>query len=90
MLSALGYQFLDQSGNIPEPCFSSLDKIASINGSKVTAVLKDCYFQIACDVTNPLCGEYGAVYVFGPQKGVKPEEKEIMDQTMSKIWKKHS
>ncbi|MGX8714469.1 MAG: glycerate kinase [Lachnospiraceae bacterium] len=87
MLSALGYQFLDEAGNILEPVFSSLDKIASINESKVPAVLKDCYFQIACDVTNPLCGEHGAVYVFGPQKGVKPEKKEIMDQMMSQYAK---
>ena len=45
-------------------------------------VLKDCHFQIACDVTNPLCGVEGCVYVFGAQKGVKEEEKESMDRAM--------
>ncbi len=46
------------------------------------ARLKECRFQVACDVTNPLWGENGAVYVFGPQKGVKPEEKKAMDESM--------
>ncbi len=30
--------------------------------------LDDVRFTIATDVTNPLCGENGAAYVFGPQK----------------------
>lgn len=31
--------------------------------------LDDVRFTIATDVTNPLCGENGAAYVFAPQKG---------------------
>jgi glycerate kinase len=31
-----------------------------------------------CDVTNPLCGEHGATYTFGAQKGATPEiQKEL-------------
>ena len=30
--------------------------------------LDDVHFTIATDVTNPLCGENGAAFVFGPQK----------------------
>ena len=59
-----------------------LDQIAEIRGKDVEPLLKECHFQIACDVKNPLCGENGAVYIFGPQKGVKEEEKEILDQKM--------
>ncbi len=44
--------------------------------------LKNCHFHIACDVKNPLCGENGAVYVYGPQKGVKEEEKQMFDEKM--------
>ena len=33
----------------------------------------DVRFTIATDVTNPLCGENGAAYVFAPQKGATPE-----------------
>jgi glycerate kinase len=35
--------------------------------------LRDVRFTIATDVTNPLCGENGAAYIFAPQKGATPE-----------------
>lgn len=35
--------------------------------------LDGIHFTIASDVTNPLCGENGAAYVFAPQKGATPE-----------------
>ena len=35
--------------------------------------LDDVRFTIATDVTNPLCGENGAAYVFAPQKGATPD-----------------
>lgn len=82
MLQALGYVFYDSEGNMLPPVFESLGKIEKISGENVPDELKECHFQIACDVTNPLCGENGAVCVFGPQKGVKPEEKKAMDQSM--------
>lgn len=83
MLTALGYEFFDENGVLLPPVFESLSKVARISGEKVIPELKECYFQIACDVTNPLCGETGAVYIYGPQKGVKPEEKQPMDEMMS-------
>ena len=82
MLQALGFEFFDEAGNLLPPLFASLGKIASIRGDKVPAALKECHFQVACDVENPLCGEKGAVYVYGPQKGVKPEERQPMDEAM--------
>lgn len=82
MLQALGYSFYDASGEKLPPVFESLGKIEKINADNVPDVLKECRFQIACDVTNPLCGENGAVYVYGPQKGVKQEERKTMDAAM--------
>jgi glycerate kinase len=82
MLKALGYEFYDSQGNLLPPVFASLSKIERISDKAVPKELNECHFQIACDVTNPLCGENGAVAVFGPQKGVKPEEKENMDAAM--------
>ncbi|MDD6615028.1 MAG: glycerate kinase, partial [Lachnospiraceae bacterium] len=82
MLQALGYEFYDEAGEKLPPLFESLGKIARISGEHIPPQLQECHFQIACDVTNPLCGENGSVYVFGPQKGVKPEERESMDQMM--------
>ena len=82
MLQALGYEFFDAQGNALPPVFSSLEKIETIKGDKVPAALKECHFKVACDVDNPLCGERGCVYVYGPQKGVKPEERQPMDEAM--------
>lgn len=83
MLQALGYEFTDEKGRPISPGIQELDKICRISDENVPGVLKECHFHIACDVENPLCGKKGAVYVFGPQKGVKEEEKEVFDRKMS-------
>ena len=36
----------------------------------------------ACDVDNPLCGETGAIYTFGKQKGISEEMMPEMDARM--------
>lgn len=82
MLQALGYEIADGDGNSIRPGIRDLDRIASITAKHVPDALKACHFRIACDVKNPLCGENGAVYVFGPQKGVKEEEKQLFDEKM--------
>lgn len=69
MLTALGYRFLDEKGNALEGCGKNLCKIASIDESHVDPRLKDITVSVACDVDNPLIGEKGATYVYGPQKG---------------------
>jgi len=46
--------------------------------------LKECTFQIACDVDNPLCGERGSARVFAPQKGATPEQVEELDKLLGK------
>ncbi len=80
MLQALGVEILGRDGNPISPGVQDLDRITSINIQKMPKELRDCHFQIACDVKNPLCGENGAVYVFGTQKGIKEEEKQLFDK----------
>lgn len=82
MLQALGYQFLDADGVPIGPGLQDLERIASVSGENVLEELKGCHFSIACDVKNPLCGENGAVYVYGSQKGIREEEKELFDRKM--------
>ena len=41
--------------------------------------LDDVRFTIATDVTNPLCGEQGAAFVFAPQKGATHEQVLALD-----------
>lgn len=45
--------------------------------------LGECRFTLASDVTNPLCGENGAAYVYAPQKGATPEMVEQLDRRAS-------
>lgn len=82
MLQALGYQFLDASGNPLGTGAGILSKIAAISDETVPSALRECKFQVACDVTSPLCGEEGATYVFGPQKGVTEKMKRPLDEAM--------
>lgn len=82
MLKALGYEINDEDGQPVGPGLQDLGRIASISGAHVPKELRECHFSIACDVKNPLCGENGAVYVYGPQKGVREEEKQVFDKKM--------
>lgn len=79
MLQALGYKFLDKDNNPIPFGAEGLSKLCKIDDSEVLPELKNCTFNIACDVKNPLCGEYGCSKIFSPQKGAKVEDIPIMD-----------
>jgi glycerate kinase len=40
--------------------------------------------RVACDVTNPLCGERGAAAVYGPQKGATPADVRALDARLGR------
>ncbi len=73
MLSALGFKFLDKDGKPVPPFGRGLRDIVRIDASRCLPALKNCGFQIACDVNNPLCGEVGCSRIYGPQKGATEE-----------------
>ena len=79
ILSALGYRFLDTSGELVQPIGKNLIHIKTIDDSEVPD-LAHIDMRILCDVTNPLCGPNGAAHVFGKQKGANPEEIKFLDQ----------
>lgn len=83
MLQALGFGILDDNGQQVPMGGAGLEKIASITTENALRSLKDCSFRIACDVTNPLCGENGCSAIYGPQKGATPEIIEKMDGWLS-------
>ena len=83
MLQALGYGMLDKDGNQVPFGAKGLAVLEQITDDHVLPELKNCTFQIACDVTNPLCGENGCSAVFGPQKGATPHMIEQMDSWLS-------
>ena len=83
MLKALGYTFLDADGQDAGQGAQALGKVTSIRKEHVSKALAECHFQVACDVTNPLCGENGATYIYGPQKGVTDDIKAQLDADMA-------
>ena len=83
MLKALGIRFLDENGEDAGEGGQALAKVARIDVSGMNPLLKECHIQVACDVNNPLCGENGSTYVYGPQKGVTEDMKKTLDEAMA-------
>ena len=80
MLRALGFRFLDQSGNELSGGGEILERIVRIDSSAVMPSLKDARFTVACDVDNPFFGLNGAAYVYAPQKGADRNAVEKLDK----------
>ena len=83
MLKALGVRFLDENGEDAGEGGQALAKVTRIDVSGMNPLLKECHIQVACDVNNPLCGENGSTYVYGPQKGVTEDMKKTLDEAMA-------
>lgn len=73
MAQALGAVFLDESGAGVPGTGEGLGRLARIDVSGLDHRLRETSVRVACDVDNPLFGERGAAYVYGPQKGASPE-----------------
>ncbi|RRZ97127.1 glycerate kinase [Erwinia sp. 198] len=83
MVQALGAKLLDSEGRQIGSGGGRLNDLATIDISELDARIKNCRFEVACDVTNPLLGEEGASAVFGPQKGATPELVEQLDNALA-------
>ena len=79
MAHALGYRFLDESGQELQPVGSNLMSVKSIDDSKIHPQLQEVMVKVACDVSNPLYGPNGAAKVYGAQKGASEKEIELLD-----------
>ncbi len=80
MLAALGFEFFDKKDRHIPLGAKGLEHLTKISCENVMPELKDCSFRVACDVTNPLCGEKGCSAIFGPQKGATTEMIADMDK----------
>jgi len=83
MAEALGVRFLDEKGQEIPRGGGGLARLSKIDTSGLDARLQDVEIVVACDVTNPLCGEHGASAVFGPQKGATPEMVRTLDANLA-------
>lgn len=67
--AAAGIRFYDKKGRQFIPVGGTLSDIVFIDMSGIAPALSGVNIVTMCDVDNPLYGEAGAAYVFGPQKG---------------------
>ena len=81
-VSALGAKLYDENGKEVESNGISLSSIRDIDMSNFDKRVKNTSVRVACDVTNPLCGNEGASAIFGPQKGANPEEVNLLDKNL--------
>jgi len=73
MLEALGIRFYDKNGRPLERGGAALKQLHRLDAANLDPRIAEASFEVASDVSNPLCGPQGASYVFGPQKGATPE-----------------
>jgi glycerate kinase len=73
MAQALGVRLLDAEGQDLPYGGAALARLARIVPDGLDPRLRESQIEVACDVTNPLCGSQGASAVYGPQKGATGE-----------------
>jgi glycerate 2-kinase len=83
MAQALGAALLSRQGTQIARGGAALATLAHISTSTLDPRLQECTLEVACDVTNPLCGPTGASAVYGPQKGATPEMVEELDSALA-------
>jgi glycerate 2-kinase len=75
--AALGIQFYDYEGVPIQPSPFNLHTIEDI---ETNHQYSDIEFVVATDVKNPLLGEEGASYVYGPQKGATEKTLPLLEE----------
>lgn len=83
MAQALGASLLNREGTEIARGGAALAALAHISRSAMDPRLQECTVEVACDVTNPLCGPTGASAVYGPQKGATPEMVAELDAALA-------
>jgi len=82
-LGALGITFAGAGGEtLDPPVPADWGALRSIAG-RVPCTLPPIF--IACDVENPLLGPRGALAVYGPQKGLRPEQAPALESGGARI-----
>ena len=83
MLTALGMRFHDSDDNMLAQGGGALANLQRLDATSFHTSVLQTVFEVACDVTNPLCGELGASAIFGPQKGASLQQVNDLDQALN-------
>jgi glycerate kinase len=82
LAAAVGYSLLDERGSAVQPLpvhFSAIQQVISPEKGNLPEVIG------LADVETQLLGTEGAIYVFGPQKGLQPAEVRSVDQDLARL-----
>ncbi|MEN1969840.1 glycerate kinase [Lentibacillus sp. N15] len=87
MAQALGVSFKDKYNEEIGYGAQSIADIKTMDITKIDSRIKNTKITILSDVTNPLCGENGASYVYGPQKGASADDVKKLDSLLYEFGK---
>ncbi len=83
MAQALGAALLAGDGTPIPWGGAALATLEHISTATLDPRIQECTVEVACDVSNPLCGPRGASAVYGPQKGATPEMVAELDAALA-------
>ena len=82
LLSALGAKFYDENDNLLRGSGAELIRVRRVDLSGLDMNVLALPMKVMCDVDNPLLGETGATYVYGPQKGADAQMLKDLERGM--------
>jgi glycerate kinase len=85
MLQALGVACLDANGNHLGPGGAELLRLRRVDRGGLTTGWRPGRVRVAIDVDSPLLGEGGAAHVFGPQKGARRADVEVLERGLANL-----
>ncbi len=92
MAQALGVSFKDKQGAEVGFGGKETERVVAIDTTKIDKRIFECEITVASDVQNTICGEHGASYIYGPQKGACPQTVKQLDDnlySLAKVIKKN-
>lgn len=85
VLAALGVRLTDADGRELTATPAGLAELAQVDFTGLDPRLAEARITLLADVRNPLCGASGATAVFGPQKGVMPDQVTEFDARLRRL-----
>jgi glycerate 2-kinase len=82
LAAAVGYSFLDQQANSVRPvpaCFAAIEQVIPPDMNGLPDIIG------LADVETRLLGLEGAIHVFGPQKGLQPDDTTSLDRELARL-----
>ncbi len=78
---ALEWRFVDNHGH-PVERWTELHRLSCVHASKLRPFEN---VSVAVDVQNPLLGPRGATRVYGPQKGLRPDDFDLAERCLGQL-----